>query len=49
MRETPKKYAALEQSEPTSKRTVLARVVLGVVAVALLAGMIVQFTPIWHP
>ncbi len=45
MRETPKKYAALEQSEPTSKRTVLARVVLGIVAVALLAGMIVQFTP----
>jgi parvulin-like peptidyl-prolyl isomerase len=45
VRETPKKYAALEQSEPTSKRTVLARVVLGVVAVALLAGMIVQFTP----
>jgi parvulin-like peptidyl-prolyl isomerase len=45
VRETPKKYAALEQSEPTSKRTVLARVVLGIVAVALLAGMIVQFTP----
>jgi parvulin-like peptidyl-prolyl isomerase len=45
--DTPRKprYAALETTEPVSKRTLVSRVVLGVVAVALLAGMIVQFTP----
>lgn len=47
MNDTPRKprYAALETTEPVSKRTLVSRVVLGVVAVALLAGMIVQFTP----
>ncbi len=47
MNETPRKprYAALETQEPVSKRTLVSRVVLGVVAVALLAGMVIQFTP----
>ncbi len=47
MNDTPRKprYAALETQEPVSKRTLVSRVVLGVVAVALLAGMVVQFTP----
>jgi parvulin-like peptidyl-prolyl isomerase len=45
--DTPRKprYAALETQEPVSKRTLVSRVVLGVVAVALLAGMVIQFTP----
>jgi parvulin-like peptidyl-prolyl isomerase len=45
--DTPRKprYAALEKTEPVSRRTIVSRVVLGVVAVALLAGMIIQFTP----
>ncbi len=47
MNDTPRKprYAALETQEPVSKRTLVSRVVLGVVAVALLAGMVIQFTP----
>ncbi len=45
--DTPRKprYAVLETQEPVSKRTLVSRVVLGVVAVALLAGMVIQFTP----
>ncbi|NJK43682.1 MAG: peptidyl-prolyl cis-trans isomerase [Pleurocapsa sp. SU_196_0] len=47
MRENTNKprYRALEQSEPLSRRTIVSRVVLGVVGVALLAGMVIQFTP----
>jgi parvulin-like peptidyl-prolyl isomerase len=47
VRETTNKprYRALEQSEPLSRRTIVSRVVLGLVGVALLAGMVIQFTP----
>jgi parvulin-like peptidyl-prolyl isomerase len=33
------------REEPVSRRTIISRIVLGLVAVALLAGMVVQFTP----
>ncbi len=39
------RYRALEGQEPVSRRTIVSRVVLGIVGVALLAGMVIQFTP----
>ncbi len=46
MRDTPGKPRSIPvREEPVSRRTIISRVVLGVVAVALLAGMVVQFTP----
>lgn len=39
------RYRASEQSEPLSKRTIISRIVLGIVSVALIAGMVIQFTP----
>ena len=39
------RYRASEQSEPLSKRTIVSRIVLGIVSVALIAGMVIQFTP----
>lgn len=46
MRDTPGKSRSIPvREEPVSRRTIISRVVLGVVAVALLAGMVVQFTP----
>jgi parvulin-like peptidyl-prolyl isomerase len=41
----PKRTRIVENSEPVTTRTIVSRVVLGIVAVALLAGMVVQFTP----
>jgi parvulin-like peptidyl-prolyl isomerase len=41
----PKRTRIVEDSEPVTTRTIVSRVVLGIVAVALLAGMVVQFTP----
>ena len=41
----PKRTRIQENSEPVTTRTIVSRVVLGLVAVALLAGMVVQFTP----
>jgi parvulin-like peptidyl-prolyl isomerase len=41
----PKRTRIQENSEPVTTRTIVSRVVLGIVAVALLAGMVVQFTP----
>ncbi len=46
MRDTPGKSRAIPvRQEPVSRRTIISRVVLGVVAVAVLAGMVVNFTP----
>ena len=46
MRESPTRSRPIAaESEPVSRRTIVSRVVLGIVAVALLAGMVVQFTP----
>jgi parvulin-like peptidyl-prolyl isomerase len=43
---TKPRYRALENTrEPVSRRTIVSRVVLGVVSVALIAGMVIQFTP----
>ena len=39
------RYRASEQSEPLSKRTIVSRIVLGIVSLALVAGLVIQFTP----
>ena len=46
MKETPVKARNLKlDADPITPRQIAARVVLGIVALALLAGMVVQFTP----
>ena len=42
---TKPRYRASEQSEPLSKRTIVSRIVLGIVSLALVAGLVIQFTP----
>ena len=39
------RYRASEQSEPLSNRTIVSRIVLGIVSLALVAGLVIQFTP----
>lgn len=39
------RYRTSEQSQPLSNRTIVSRIVLGIVSVALVAGLVIQFTP----
>ncbi|HWG85637.1 MAG TPA: peptidyl-prolyl cis-trans isomerase [Deinococcales bacterium] len=46
MKETPARARGMRvQDEPLTRRQIVSRIILGVVALALLAGMVAQFTP----